>query len=258
MTFRHPYCPFCQKYYYNEESFSWHLKQAYLQCHLCCCLSNKPACAEHKALKYVYYKNQSSLKSHFKQSHFLCEQCQENSSVFETMGTLEIHMAKNHQSYYDKKTQRFQQNHITNHNLHNMTGFYYNEQKGGKSSVQLFRLKDREGASVEDQLIRREKELREKDNHKDEAIDLRNFTFYDSDELEQRLAQCKVTPDDEDISMEDVKMFKYQALVRLPASQLKAKLENYLEKQSIVQVHVLLVALANKQIDENSLVTFLR
>ncbi len=99
---------------------------------------------------------------------------------------------------------------------------------------------------MEDQLIRREKELREKDNHKDEAIDLRNFTFYDSDELEHRLAQCKVTPDSEDISMEDVKMFKYQALVRLPASQLKAKLENFLEKQSIVQVHVLLVALANK------------
>ncbi len=64
-----------------------------------------------------------------------------------------------------------------------MTGFYFNDNSKQNIKFSGFKLKDKEGINFEDQFIslKKEKENKEKDNHKDENIDIRNFIYLDSE-----------------------------------------------------------------------------
>ena len=81
LTFLHPYCRFCNKYYFSEDKFKVHLNQAHYTCHVCT-----------DDYKFTYYKDYKSLENHFKLSHFFCEDnnCREKGFVvFSTLGEFE-------------------------------------------------------------------------------------------------------------------------------------------------------------------------
>ena len=57
----HPYCDFCEEFFFNDLAFFNHLSREHLTCHLC---------GDHH--KNVYYKSYESLEIHFKMTHHTC------------------------------------------------------------------------------------------------------------------------------------------------------------------------------------------
>jgi len=57
----HPWCDFCEQYFFNDQIFLDHLQRNHLTCHLC---------DDH--YKNFYYNDYLSLETHFNKSHFLC------------------------------------------------------------------------------------------------------------------------------------------------------------------------------------------
>ena len=86
----HPWCDFCEEYFFNELVFIDHLNRQHLTCHLC---------GEH--YKNVYYKAYETLETHFAITHFMCpyEQCKSKCYVaFRTEDELAAHVNIEHQS----------------------------------------------------------------------------------------------------------------------------------------------------------------
>jgi len=86
----HPYCDFCEEYFFNDLAFFDHLGRNHLTCNLC-----------GEAYKNVYYSSYISLETHFAWSHFLCPygQCKEKCYVaFSTENELKTHLEIEHKS----------------------------------------------------------------------------------------------------------------------------------------------------------------
>ncbi len=85
---KHPFCKFCQEYFYNDDIFLTHMRTVHYHCHLC----------TDKKFKYFYYKNSNTLEIHYQLSHFACsyESCKLNMIVFKNMLTLEKHLKRVH------------------------------------------------------------------------------------------------------------------------------------------------------------------
>lgn len=85
----HPFCDFCEEYFFNDLDFFNHLNRQHLTCHLC----------PQDQYKNVYYSNYPSLETHFAQSHHLCpfETCKLKCYVaFRTEHELETHYNIDH------------------------------------------------------------------------------------------------------------------------------------------------------------------
>ena len=81
----HPWCDFCEQYFFNELTFMDHLQRTHLTCHLC----------TDDQFKNMYYKNYDSLEIHFAKSHFICpyQECKSKCYVaFQTESELKTHM----------------------------------------------------------------------------------------------------------------------------------------------------------------------
>ena len=80
----HPWCDFCEQYYFNDLQFFNHLQRLHLTCHLCG--------DDHK---HRYYKDYPSLEIHFNKSHFLCpyDDCKSKCYVaFRTENEVKAHL----------------------------------------------------------------------------------------------------------------------------------------------------------------------
>jgi hypothetical protein len=85
----HPFCNFCNKYFFNEELFTSHLRKDHMKCHLC-------TTDKHK---WIYYDKYQNLAIHFKMSHFMCNdpKCLEQCFIaFKTSDELERHFNQTH------------------------------------------------------------------------------------------------------------------------------------------------------------------
>lgn len=86
----HPWCDFCQIYFFNDQQFFDHLSRQHLNCNLC-----------PDTYKNVYYSEYQSLETHFSRSHHLCpfENCKLKCYVsFRTQDELEAHVAIEHKA----------------------------------------------------------------------------------------------------------------------------------------------------------------
>ncbi len=86
----HPWCDFCEEYFFNDQIFSDHLNRKHLTCHLC-----------GDQYKNVFYKEYSNLENHFAWTHFLCpyETCKAKCYVaFRTEDELQAHVDIEHKS----------------------------------------------------------------------------------------------------------------------------------------------------------------
>eukprot|EP01022_Parablepharisma_sp_SALTPOND_P015103 TRINITY_DN2107_c0_g1_i1.p2 TRINITY_DN2107_c0_g1~~TRINITY_DN2107_c0_g1_i1.p2 ORF type:complete len:721 (-),score=101.04 TRINITY_DN2107_c0_g1_i1:11556-13718(-) len=91
----HPFCVFCNKYFYTEEPLLNHLSKIHMNCHLC-----------PEKYKYMYYKDYKDLELHFQKSHYLCpnETCRAKCFVvFGTLEELHIHNHKEHGGFGPSK-----------------------------------------------------------------------------------------------------------------------------------------------------------
>ena len=80
----HPWCDFCEEYFFDVNGFKEHLDRMHLPCHLC-----------GEQHRHMYYDNYESLEVHFSRSHFLCpyEQCKQKCYVaFATENELQAHL----------------------------------------------------------------------------------------------------------------------------------------------------------------------
>ena len=80
----HPYCDFCEEFFFNDQTFFDHLNRQHLTCHLC---------SHHH--KNVYYDEYANLEKHFALSHFICpyEACKTKCYVaFKTEDELRAHL----------------------------------------------------------------------------------------------------------------------------------------------------------------------
>ena len=94
IIFIHPLCKFCNKNFFDEDKFKYHLQQTHPTCHVC-----------PEAQKYTYYKDKRSLEVHFNASHYLCnvQICKENGLfVFATGADYEAHNLMCHSTEYNK------------------------------------------------------------------------------------------------------------------------------------------------------------
>ena len=86
----HPWCDFCEEFFYNDYEFYNHLNRMHLTCNLC---------GDYH--KNVYYKDYESLERHFAMTHFLCpyETCKQKCYVaFQTENEMQAHMNIVHKS----------------------------------------------------------------------------------------------------------------------------------------------------------------
>ena len=84
----HPYCDFCEEFFFNDMTFFDHLSREHNVCHLC---------TDHH--KNIYYKDYASLESHFALSHYICpyEICKAKCFVaFRTEDELRAHLEMEH------------------------------------------------------------------------------------------------------------------------------------------------------------------
>lgn len=84
----HPFCDFCDEFFYNDLVFFDHLHKKHLTCHLCT--------THHKN---VYYSEYANLERHFTKSHFICplEECKEKCYVaFKSEDELKAHLDITH------------------------------------------------------------------------------------------------------------------------------------------------------------------
>jgi len=57
----HPWCDFCEEYFFDNAIFSEHLHKMHLACHLC-----------GENFRHMFYDHYESLETHFSRSHFIC------------------------------------------------------------------------------------------------------------------------------------------------------------------------------------------
>ena len=91
--FPHPYCNFCDQYFFNDEYLQDHLFRQHMTCSLC-----------GDDYKNWYYSDYKSLEKHFDATHYLCKnkQCLKSLFiVFRTESELAYHHLKLHQNKHD-------------------------------------------------------------------------------------------------------------------------------------------------------------
>jgi hypothetical protein len=129
----HPWCDFCQQFYYNDQIFLDHLQRLHLTCHLC-----------DDFYKSYYYSDYPSLEKHFNQSHYLCpyEDCKNKCYVaFQSQNELKAHTEMVHTARGNK---------VASHNVNSWLNFKDDDEDSGvgrRPKVQKPRneLKDKEG-----------------------------------------------------------------------------------------------------------------
>mmetsp|Transcript_17986 Transcript_17986/g.21135 ORF Transcript_17986/g.21135 Transcript_17986/m.21135 type:complete len:94 (-) Transcript_17986:215-496(-) len=57
----HPWCDFCEEYFFDANIFQEHLNRMHLPCHLC-----------GDQYRNMYYDSYERLEIHFSRSHFMC------------------------------------------------------------------------------------------------------------------------------------------------------------------------------------------
>lgn len=80
----HPWCDFCEEFFFDVQSLEKHLHQLHLTCNLCGDFE-----------KNRHYKDYNSLEVHFAKSHYLCpyEQCKSKCYVaFRTESEVQVHL----------------------------------------------------------------------------------------------------------------------------------------------------------------------
>lgn len=86
----HPWCDFCEEFYFNDSLFFEHLNRMHLTCNLC-----------GDAHKNIFYSAYPSLENHFAWTHFICpyEQCKGKCYVaFRTEDELKAHVDIEHKA----------------------------------------------------------------------------------------------------------------------------------------------------------------
>jgi hypothetical protein len=86
----HPWCDFCEEYFFNDQIFFDHLNRNHLTCNLC-----------GDTYKNVFYSQYPNLENHFAYSHFLCpyENCKAKCYVaFRTEDELKTHIDIEHRA----------------------------------------------------------------------------------------------------------------------------------------------------------------
>lgn len=128
----HPYCNFCDQYFFNEENLQDHLFREHMTC---------PICGDE--YKNWHYQNYPSLERHFDKTHYLCKNknCLKNLFVaFRTEEELAYHNYMLHQrGGGDKKFQE-------DRNLLGFTTEDVGKVKGGKRDEEI-KFKDAEAVN---------------------------------------------------------------------------------------------------------------
>lgn len=86
----HPWCDFCEEYYFNDLIFFDHLGRMHLTCNLC-----------GDSYKNVYYMSYPNLENHFAYSHYLCpyESCKSKCYIaFKTESEMQAHINIEHRA----------------------------------------------------------------------------------------------------------------------------------------------------------------
>ncbi|EGR30194.1 zinc finger protein, putative [Ichthyophthirius multifiliis] len=175
--FFHPYCSFCLKYFYDEESLVKHMPD-HFTCFIC-----------GPDYKYIFYKSYQALEKHFRISHYICEEksCQEKCfTAFKTSVDLEAHNIKVHNHQSSKKVA------LNQMNIQVLTGFEYGQQGESKFKTRDGMIKDKEGVNFEAQFLSLRKTKMKTttvDSHEDEKIDYRDFYCQKYDERYQKEEQ---------------------------------------------------------------------
>ncbi|KAI3649866.1 hypothetical protein MP228_005498 [Amoeboaphelidium protococcarum] len=85
----HPFCKFCQKYFYSSDELYEHCRSRHEQCHIC----------KKRGIMHEYFRDYDELEKHFGTEHYLCKQkfCLEQKFVvFESEIDLRAHFAECH------------------------------------------------------------------------------------------------------------------------------------------------------------------
>lgn len=80
----HPWCDFCEEFFFDSNVFSEHLHRMHLACHLC-----------GENFRHMFYDDYEKLEVHFSRSHFICpyDSCRQKCYVaFQTESELQAHL----------------------------------------------------------------------------------------------------------------------------------------------------------------------
>ncbi|CAK59149.1 unnamed protein product (macronuclear) [Paramecium tetraurelia] len=189
LIFKHPYCKYCKKNFYDEDKFKYHLNIAHINCNLC---DNR---------KFVFYKDHLSFEKHLKLSHFLCEEplCKSMLIVFKNAGELDMHKNQSHRN--DPRIKKPNQ-----YNIQQFAGFYDNPKQNVQNN-------DNEGWDFSDQFPSlKQTNLRavvHRDQHNDEKIDFRDFLYVDyNDEIDKQSDQSEKLHSQQNVHLEDLRLVK--------------------------------------------------
>jgi len=109
----HPWCDFCEQYYFNDQVFYDHLSRQHYTCPLC-----------KDRYKNVYYEAYKNLETHFAWSHYLCpyEICKAKCfQAFRTEQELSAHLDLMHRQTDSQKIR-----------ADGLLGFDYDNEEGNK------------------------------------------------------------------------------------------------------------------------------
>lgn len=137
----HPWCNFCEEFFFNDMAFFDHLHRKHHTCHLC-----------GENFKNIYYHEYSNLENHFALSHFQCpyEVCKAKCYVaFKTEEELKAHLDIEHKS----KEKVINANSLLSFQLNDDEQDSYSAKRGGKfakkknhkDKEEAFTIKDSEG-----------------------------------------------------------------------------------------------------------------
>ncbi|CAD8180779.1 unnamed protein product [Paramecium pentaurelia] len=189
LIFKHPYCKYCKKNFYDEDKFKQHLNIAHINCSLC------------DDSKFVFYKDHGSYEKHLKLSHYLCEEpeCKQMLVVFKSAGELDIHKTQSHRN--DPRIKKQNQ-----YNIHQFAGFYDNPKQKTQNN-------DNEGWNFSDQFPSlKQTNLRavvHRDQHNDEKIDFRDFLYVDyNDEIDKQSDHSEKLHSQQNLHLEDLRLVK--------------------------------------------------
>ncbi|CAD8095675.1 unnamed protein product [Paramecium sonneborni] len=189
LIFKHPYCKYCKKNFYDEDKFKQHLNIAHINCSMC------------EDRKFVFYKDHGSYEKHLKLSHYLCEEpeCKQMLVVFKSSGELDLHKTQNHCN--DPRIKKLNQ-----YNIQQFAGFY-DDQKQKKQ------INDKEGEDFSDQFPSlKQTNLRavvHLDEHNDENIDFRDFLYVEyNDEIDKQSDHSEKLHEQQNIHLEDIRLIK--------------------------------------------------
>ncbi|CAD8054407.1 unnamed protein product [Paramecium primaurelia] len=212
IIFKHPFCKFCRKHFYDEEKFKEHLNLAHINCSLC------------EDQKFTFYKDHGSYERHLKFSHYLCEEpeCKQMLVVFKTSCELDMHKQQSHCN--DPRIKK-----MSNLNLQQIAGFY-------EDPKQKKQLNDKEGEDFTDQFISLEQtKLRavvQIDQHKDENIDFREYMYADYNDEQDKLSdQSEKLHSQQNLCLEDLQLIKPHTLPHMKFQSFLTKCSQFFKGQ---------------------------